>query len=404
LRDGGGEWLELRTAMAGAPLHVADMAQHRVLRDNRLVLNGTVRSCAVAPVRSAEGRLVGAVGIADPRTGGIEATLLDPLVFWAERIGAGLRELERERGAGGAPEAPVSFNGGDGDAAPRTAGKSAVGEAARGLLGALDTAVMVTSGGTVAYANGRMAELLCLRNGDLRGLRRSEVLGMIASATDAAHPTLQRIANTARDPAPATVLLSFAKPLRRVLRWNTRRIRVGAQQALLEELTDVTREAEEAEAREKLVRVDAETGLPNRRAAQEALGRAMSWSLRIGMPLSVGLFAIDALSGFDPPVAAELLRSSAWILRDLLRGYDLATRYDETRLLAILPGLGAGHTARLAERYRRAVARTEVDGLPRVTVSGGMASFDGTQDADQLVEMAAAALVTAQRRGGNAVV
>lgn len=404
LRDGGGDWLDLRNAIAGSPLHVGDAAKHRLLMHNRLVADGTVRSYAAAPLQAHDGRTVGAIAVADPRPRGIAADVLEPLTFWAARVGIELRALQ---GDGGEPtaSAPPAFPDADG---PRPRGDKAakprVADAARGLLSALDAGVVITAAGAVAYANPRALELLSLGKRDLRGMRRSELLSLLAAHTDGSQHALQDIAGAALDQTQRTVQVSFTRPRRCVLRWRTRRLQVGVHQGLLDEITDLTAQAIENDAREKLVRVDALTQLPNRRGAEEALGRSMSWALRTSTPLSIGLFGVDCLNVFESSIASQLFRSAAWILRDVLRGYDLATRYDTNLLLAILPGVGPTQVSRLAERYRSAVERTSVAGLPRMTVSGGMAAFDGVQDGQQLVATAAAALDAAMRRGGNVIV
>jgi diguanylate cyclase (GGDEF)-like protein len=91
------------------------------------------------------------------------------------------------------------------------------------------------------------------------------------------------------------------------------------------------------------------------------------------------------------------------VLRDTLRAYDLAVRFGPRQLLAILPGVTATSLASFAERFRREVERTSIEGLPRATVSGGVAELDPSQDVERLLATAAAALAEAQRQGGNLI-
>jgi diguanylate cyclase (GGDEF)-like protein len=264
--------------------------------------------------------------------------------------------------------------------------------------------VLVTTGGAIAYANARALDLLFMGERQLRGMRRSEMLSLLASFTDARPEALRDIASAAMERGPRSFDLSIHAPQRRVLRWQTRRIEVGEHQGLVDEIVDVTKEATATDAREKLVRLDELTQLPNRRAGEEALGRSISWSLRTGGLLSVGLFEIDSLDVFESAIARQVFRATAWLLRDALRGYDLAVRHGPRLLLAILPGIAAAQMSAFGERFRTAVERTRIEGLPPVTVSGGIAQFDGVQDGAQLVAAAAAALEAARARGGNAVV
>src|SRR5207302_10723528 len=110
-------------------------------------------------------------------------------------------------------------------------------------------------------------------------------VAMIGQHTDAPADTLRKLAAAAGDREPRRFELSLQKPSRRVLRWQTRSLDAGT----IDELVDLTAEADQAEAREKLVRVDALTELANRRGGEEELGREISWCLRSGSPLCVAL-------------------------------------------------------------------------------------------------------------------
>jgi len=155
---------------------------------------------------------------------------------------------------------------------------------------------------------------------------------------------------------------------------------------------------------EKLVRIDSLTELANRHGGEEALGREISQALRSASPLSVGLFEVDGLARLAPQLADSVLRAVAWVLRDTLRGYDLAVRFGPHRLLAILPGVNAAHMLAFADRFRGQVERVATEGQRLATVSGGIAEFDPAYDVERLLAVAEAALNEALRQGGNVVI
>ncbi len=390
LREGGGPWAAFRDALGEVPLHVPDTAQHRLLQGNPLVREGLVRCYAGAPLRDGEGTIAGAICLAHSRACAIAPELLDPLVFWALRIGT---ELVPVRPAAAQPQP-----------AREITDRNAQSGGGRGFTAALETGVIVSDAhGVVSYANPQAGQLLRLK-GRLRGLRRGDLVNLVGVSTDAPDALLREIDSALGAAGPRSFELGFRSPVRRVLRWRTTPLKLGEAGGRLDEIVDVTREAAELEAREKLVRIDSLTGLPNRRGGEDALGREISRCLRTGAPLSVALFEIESLDVFEPRVADQVVRAMSWLLRDALRGYDLAVRYSRRHLLAVLPGVTAAQMIGFAERFRSAAERTRIEGLPRVAISGGIAEFEPAKDVDRLMADAAAALSEARRRGGNRVV
>ena len=399
LRQGGGPWLAFRNALAGQPLHAADVFNHRLMANNPLVRDHTLRSFAGAPIRSTEGAVVGAICIGHPAPNGIAAGHLDPLVFWALRIGSSL--AQQQPAAPSLPPPPPEITA----PPPETTEKAPSPLSARGVLMALQTGVFVTDlEGAILHANPQAPALLGLGKKRLRGLSRRDVCALLRSQTDASAAALAELSSAALGPQPHAVELVLTRPSRRVLRWETRAFDDGSFAGRIDEIVELTREAAARDELEKHVRIDPLTGLPNRRGGEEALGREIARCLRSGSQLSVALFEPDSIDVFQPAVADSVLRAAAWLLRDMLRGYDFAALYERRQLLAILPGATAEQTGTFAERYRAAVEKMPLDGLPRVTVSGGVAQFDPAQILDQLLAEATAALVEARRQGGNRVV
>lgn len=187
-------------------------------------------------------------------------------------------------------------------------------------------------------------------------------------------------------------------------------------------------------------RTDFLTGLPNRRATEEALAREWerlrrrsgafalargeSEELRPAPPLSVVMIDIDDFSVFNDThghhTGDEMLRRTALVLRSALRSCDVVGRWGGEEFLAILPDTDAPGAAIVAERFRQAVASDAFYDLPRfggdggpaealrleVTVSVGVATAvrPVPTGAEEVVRRADAALYAAKAAGKNRVV
>lgn len=191
----------------------------------------------------------------------------------------------------------------------------------------------------------------------------------------------------------------------------------------------------------KSARTDYLTGIPNRRATEEALTR--EWErlrrrsgahalasgqveeIRSCPPLSVVMIDIDDFSFFNDQhghyVGDEMLRRTALVLRAALRSCDLVGRWGGEEFLAILPDTDGPGAAIVAERLRHAIEADAFFDLPRftsgeaaaaeslrlqVTVSVGVATAvrPSAPRADEVVRRADAALYEAKTTGKNRVV
>ncbi len=378
LRSSGGDWTALRDAFGEIPLHVDDAANHVFLAGNPLVTAGKIGSAAGAPLPGPGGHSVGTIALAASSRGAIPRSILDPLTFWAHRL---VSELPLARGLAPDParerlRASGSLPG------PGTASE---------LNEALGVGMMVSDArGTVTFANAALAELLALEGRKFPGMQRAALL----SSTGAPEDVLGALSRAAApEPRRFTVVLSQAGT-RRILRWQTRAIRLDGKDGRLDEIVDVTREAEQIEARDDLVRIDAATGLSNLRAGEEALAREIAAALRAGAPLSVALFEVHV----PAPEAAELaFRQIAWMLRDALRGYDLVVRFASRRLLVILPHARGQQAAALADRFRVTLARAAKQ-VAGASVTYGVAEFERAHDVQRLLARAITALDAANAR------
>ena len=146
----------------------------------------------------------------------------------------------------------------------------------------------------------------------------------------------------------------------------------------------------EFELRELAIR-DALTGLFNRRRAEELLEVETKRVQRSGHPMSVALVDIDHFKHVNDAhghgVGDDVLRAVATDFRKRLRGIDRVCRWGGEEFLLILPDTNADNARRLLEQLLAYVGR-ERRGLPQITFSAGVAQYDGTGEAQDLIRSA----------------
>ena len=156
-------------------------------------------------------------------------------------------------------------------------------------------------------------------------------------------------------------------------------------------------------------RVDALTGILNRRAMNEELGALVARTRRYGHSLAVVLFDLDRFKPFNDAAGHlagdQVLQSVSATLKRSLRGSDSIYRYGGEEFLALLPGQDVEHAAIAAERLRHAVLKLAIEhpvgGV--VTISGGVAGLRLDESAEQLLARADAALYEAKQAGRDRV-
>ena len=162
---------------------------------------------------------------------------------------------------------------------------------------------------------------------------------------------------------------------------------------------------------EALASTDSLTDLANRRhffarAAEEVL-RAQ----RYGRALSVQMLDIDHFKRlndrFGHAAGDDVLRMVARILREGVRGNDLAARIGGEEFIVLLPETAGGDALMLADRLRHSIASSMIDiGGQRVavTVSIGVAMLGlGENSLDTLLMRADKGLYRAKHEGRNCV-
>ena len=158
-------------------------------------------------------------------------------------------------------------------------------------------------------------------------------------------------------------------------------------------------------------RIDALTGLPNRRASVEALAVAARRAAELGRPLAVALIDIDHFKTINDTYGHSsgdrVLCAIAGRLNEQARTVDVVGRWGGEEFIAVLPDSTPEQAAAAAEALRAATAagtyQLEDDFRVAVTVSVGWACSDGAAP-EQLLELADVALYEAKASGRNRVV
>jgi diguanylate cyclase (GGDEF)-like protein len=161
---------------------------------------------------------------------------------------------------------------------------------------------------------------------------------------------------------------------------------------------------------EHLSRVDALTGLGNRRAFDEALTMELARARRTGRPLSLVMIDVDHFKVFNDRhghlAGDEALAEVARVLSEAARAEDRAGRVGGEEFALLLPGADEASAGGIAERVRQAVQANRGRFGP-LTVSLGVAGWDAERHGDDGAGLRAAAdarLYAAKAGGRNRVV
>lgn len=176
---------------------------------------------------------------------------------------------------------------------------------------------------------------------------------------------------------------------------------------------EALRETLEAARLESLT--DALTGLGNRKSFEEAMRRTIDAppaSARGGKPTSLVVLDIDSFKRFNDTyghlTGDQVLRLVAIVMREHV-GQTNATlaRFGGEEFGIVLPETGREDARAIAERVRNGVTGRELvkrstgESLGKVTVSLGVATQRGDDNAVSLLERADACLFAAKRAGRN---
>jgi diguanylate cyclase (GGDEF)-like protein len=154
---------------------------------------------------------------------------------------------------------------------------------------------------------------------------------------------------------------------------------------------------------------DGLTGLPNQRAAVDALKRMFAQATTTGSPLALLFLDLDHFKQINDQrghaVGDQVLANVGAVLRSVLRNRDFAARNGGEEFAVLLPDTKIPAALAIAERIRTAIAEISLPGNDvSVTISIGVSGFpDHADTLDRLERLADAALYLAKRLGRNRV-
>ena len=155
---------------------------------------------------------------------------------------------------------------------------------------------------------------------------------------------------------------------------------------------------------------DALTELPNRRQLAKDTDERFSPAISQRRSIAVAMIDIDHFKRFNDEFGHKTgdvtLQKVASVLRESLREDDLVYRYGGEEFTIVLEGATEQDAMQRLERVRIAVARTPLTGdalqpVGPVTISIGLATYDGGADFETLIKRADAALYQAKWEGRN---
>jgi diguanylate cyclase (GGDEF)-like protein/PAS domain S-box-containing protein len=187
--------------------------------------------------------------------------------------------------------------------------------------------------------------------------------------------------------------------------WHDARAELGLRTSRL--LVLLAHEASTAFARTALFarlaqqsRTDALTGVLNRRALDDELHLALLNARRDATPVSIAMLDLDHFKAYNDTyghaTGDQLLKGACAAWSGLLRAGDVLARFGGEEFVVVLPGCAPGDAHALIDRLRRATPGGQ-------TCSAGVAAWDGTEAAADLIERADQALYRAKDRGRDMV-
>lgn len=155
---------------------------------------------------------------------------------------------------------------------------------------------------------------------------------------------------------------------------------------------------------------DGMTGMYNRRYFDEALIEYLVAFKRINKPIGMAVFDLDHFKAvndtYGHDVGDEVLRRVSSCFQDFTRYHDVVARLGGEEFAILSPNITERQLFELSDRIRQAVSQLTVEAgnvTLRVTISVGLAVWDGREKGDELYRRADRHLYQAKRKGRNRV-
>jgi diguanylate cyclase (GGDEF)-like protein len=150
-----------------------------------------------------------------------------------------------------------------------------------------------------------------------------------------------------------------------------------------------------------MAETDELTGLPNRRAWDQIIRRAVGYAARTHRALCVAVVDLDHFKAYNDEhghlAGDRLLKAAAARWRTALRASDTLARYGGEEFAIVLPGCSALEATAVLERLRLVTPEEQ-------TCSVGLAEWRASESYSDLVARADEALYAAKRSGRDGLV
>jgi diguanylate cyclase (GGDEF)-like protein len=155
------------------------------------------------------------------------------------------------------------------------------------------------------------------------------------------------------------------------------------------------------------------TGCTNYRFTMQLLDRELIRAKRLKEPLSLAMLDIDHFKSINDTyghlAGNDVLQAFSKVLRQNLRGIDIAGRYGGDEFILILPDADARQSLMVLDRIRQKLAQTSLQLIEgdsasalALTFSAGIASYpEHAETVDDLLKAGDEALYQAKREGRN---
>lgn len=164
-----------------------------------------------------------------------------------------------------------------------------------------------------------------------------------------------------------------------------------------------------------LARRDKLTDFLNYDAFKEAIGDELRRSRRYRHSFSLLMLDIDGFKDYNGKFGSTegdlLIRATARIISQVIRGVDIPVRYGADQFAIILPETSKKQASKVAERLRRAIkietrhsAEVRGDLKATITVSSGISTYPlDAESVDEIISLADEALFEAKKAGKDLV-
>jgi len=267
--------------------------------------------------------------------------------------------------------------------------------------------VAVGTDGRIAYANDCYCRLTGYSHDELRELPSFLDLIVPDRREELAERTRRRAAaEPLEDRGESAILTKDGRQIDVEFALKHLELASGSQTvAIVRDATDKRRaeaalKRSEAQA-QRAARADPLTQVPNRRAWEEELPRAIGRARRDRSPLVVALIDLDNFKEYNDDwghaMGDRLLQAYADGWRQALREVDFVARYGGDEFAVLLPGTDLESAKPVLDRLGSAAPE-------RQTFSVGLALWDGSETSTELVARADAVLYETKRAGQGRVV